>query len=200
MPIETVRVPLSDPLFEIRVIALHKGKDAGPFGYLQAARQGTNEAMGLQLDETAAAANYKAMLFKYKAQLVGAIEGPVDALLSPPSDHACQAMPYRESVAAKFPGAVDLTNGFFRDGTKRAGQGAPLDQVAASLTYKPTGREKEFRRIVIVDDTFTRGMTAAAIITQLRKHGLPENCEVILACPLWLDTVKPVVLREKLGN
>jgi hypothetical protein len=200
MKIETVRVPLSDPLFEIRVIALHKGKDAGPFSYLQAARQCTNEAMGLKLDETAVAAIYKAMLFKYKAQLVGAIEGPIDALLSPPSDHACQGMPYRESVAAKFPGAIDLTNVIFRDGTKRAGHGATLDQVVASLTYIPTGREKEFRRIVIVDDTFTRGMTAAAIITHLRKHGLPKNCEVVLACPLWLDTVKPVVPQEKLGK
>jgi predicted amidophosphoribosyltransferase len=49
-------------------------------------------------------------------------------------------------------------------------------------------REKDFHRVVIVDDTFTTGTTAAAIVTLLQKHGLPKTCEVIFACPLWLDT------------
>jgi hypothetical protein len=53
MHIEIVRVPLSDPTFEIRVIALHRGKDAGPFGYLEAARQHTNKALGQRLDQIA---------------------------------------------------------------------------------------------------------------------------------------------------
>jgi hypothetical protein len=133
MPIETVRVPLSEPQFEIRVVALHKGKDAGPFGYLQAARQHTNEVIGLKLDETAYAESYKAMLFKYKEQLVGTIEGPIDAMLSPPSDHAWQAKPYRECLAAKFPDAVDLTSGFSREGMVRAGRDATLTSIVETV-------------------------------------------------------------------
>lgn len=161
---------------------------------MQSARQHINQAIGMKLDEMAAASTYRAMLFQYKAQLVGAIEGPLDALLSPPSDHPCQAGAYRVALASTFPDATDLTTRFSREGTERAGRDATLEEVVGSLTYKPTGGEKEFRRIVIVDDTFTRGITASAIITHLRKEGLSENCEVLLVCPLWLDTVKPVAL------
>lgn len=60
--------------------------------------------------------------------------------------------------------------------------------MLGGLSYKPNGKAKDYRRIVIVDDTFTTGTTAAAIVALLRQHGLPEDCEVIVACPLWLDT------------
>jgi predicted amidophosphoribosyltransferase len=63
--------------------------------------------------------------------------------------------------------------------------------VVASLAYKSTAREKNFQRIAIVDDTFTRGVTVAATVIHLRQHGLPEECHIVVACPLWLDTVKP---------
>lgn len=60
--------------------------------------------------------------------------------------------------------------------------------MLGALSYRPTGQEKDFRRIVIVDDTFTTGTTAAAVVLLLRQHGLPDECEVTFACPLWLDT------------
>jgi hypothetical protein len=190
MVIEHIEVPVRSPLFNARVVALHRGRDAGPFAYLQAVRQQTHVAMGRQLNETAIARKYEALLFKYTALLAAAIQGPVDALLSPPSDHAWQAQPYREALAMKFPNAVDLTDNLIRQGTARAGQDATLQQVVDCLSYRPCGREKDFRAIVIVDDTFGGGTTAAAIIIHLRRCGVIENCEIILACPLWLDMVR----------
>jgi adenine/guanine phosphoribosyltransferase-like PRPP-binding protein len=58
------------------------------------------------------------------------------------------------------------------------------------LTFTPSDHEQDFERVVIVDDTFTTGKTAAAVVTLLRHHHLQQSCEVILACPLWLDTVR----------
>jgi hypothetical protein len=191
MLIETVRVPVCAPRFEVCVFALHKGKDAGPFAYLQAARQGTHKPLGIDLEKTAAAIEYKQNLPKYKAMLAAGIHEPLDALLSPPSDHPWQAEPFRKALANRFSGAVDLTDSFSRSGLVRAGRGATLEEVLNSLRYKPTSGEKNFERIAIVDDTFTQGVTVAATVMHLRRHGLPENCQVIVGCPLWLDTVSP---------
>jgi hypothetical protein len=191
MLIETIRVPVCDPRFEVRVFALHKGRDAGPFAYLQAARQGTHRVLGKDLEQMAVAIQYKQNLPRYKANLAAAIDGPLDAFLSPRSDHPWQAEPYREALANRFRNAVDLTDSFSRSGLARAGTGAKLGDVVASLAYKSTAREKNFQRIAIVDDTFTRGVTVTATVIHLRQHGLPEECHIVVACPLWLDTVKP---------
>jgi hypothetical protein len=69
MPGQIVQVPLSDPQFKISLVFLHKGKNAGPFSYLQSARQGAHKALGQDLEETAVARTYNATLFKYKQQL-----------------------------------------------------------------------------------------------------------------------------------
>jgi hypothetical protein len=121
----------------------------------------------------------------------GTVVGRAPHSRSPRSDHPWQAEPYREALANRFRNAVDLTDSFSRSGLARAGTGAKLGDVVASLAYKSTAREKNFQRIAIVDDTFTRGVTVAATVIHLRQHGLPEECHIVVACPLWLDTVKP---------
>ena len=65
-----------------------------------------------------------------------------------------------------------------------------MTTLIESLYYKPCGQERAFQRLVIADDIFTSGSTAAAIATLLRNNGVMEECEIILACPLWLDTAK----------
>ena len=125
-------------------MALYRGNDSGPFAYLQAARQHTHRAMGMDLEETAAARTYKSKLPLYKQALSDAVGGPVDALLSPPSDHSWQSQPYREALAVRFPNADDLTARFARVGSERAGHDASFEQVMASMIYQPTGREKAY--------------------------------------------------------
>jgi len=46
----------------------------------------------------------------YVPAVVRAVDAPVDALVSPPTDHAWQAKPYRQALATKFRQAVDLTD------------------------------------------------------------------------------------------
>ena len=139
------------------------------------------------------------MLPIYKVRLTSAITGQVNALLSPPSDHIWQARPYREALAVKFPDALDLSANFSRHGPERAGQSATFQQIVAGLDYNPTGREASFRRIVIVDDTLRGGTTAAALLTHLHAHGLSQECEVVVACPLWLVAAKRPLSHDQVN-
>jgi len=188
MPDELVWVPLIDPRIQLRVIALYKGRDPGPFGYLQGMRSGSLKALNSDPEKTEAAKNYHRNEQKYFENLAHAVPGPLDAILSPPSDFGWQSEPYRKKVGAKYKDALDLTDAFSRTGLARAGKGASLTEVLMSLSYAPCGKDSEFRQLAIVDDTFTKGTTAAALVLRLREHGLPETCNVIVACPLWLDT------------
>jgi predicted amidophosphoribosyltransferase len=95
-------------------------------------------------------------------------------------------VPYRQGLKKKFPDAVDLTDRLSRVGRARSSKDAPLEKLLAGLRYKPTREEHKFRRIAIVDDTYRTGTTAVALISLLREHGLPEECEIIVACPLRL--------------
>ncbi len=187
---ETVEVPLPCPHLSVRVIALRKAKDTGPFAYLQGMRQGTLKAMNSNPEDTETARAYHRNERIYFAMLAEAVPGPLDAVISPPSRMAWQAEPYRRAIMSAHSNVTDLTAAVSRIGSARAGEGASLEDILDSLRYQPKGTEKDFRRIVIVDDTFTSGTTAAAVVKLLRQNGLSEECEVIFACPMWLDTCK----------
>jgi hypothetical protein len=175
---ETIRVPVSNSMFEVQIIASYKydGVMPGKFQYLQSIRN----------DKSAGKSDYEGTLSWNKTLLASAVKGDVDALVSPPSDYAWLTEPYRDKLRRKFPTATDLTDHFSREGSVRASKGATLNEVIDSLTYMPTGSEKEYRRILIIDDTFNRGVTASAILTRLKENGLPESCEVMVLCLLWM--------------
>jgi hypothetical protein len=185
---EIVAVPLAAPRLKVRVIALLKAEKPGPFAYLQGMRQGTLKAISTDPENTEIAQAYRRNERKYCEMLAKAVPGPIDVVLSPPSRMAWQAEPYRRAIAEAHRNAVDLTAAVRRTGNAVAGEGASVEEVLAGLRYQPSGTEGDFRRIVIVHDTFTTGTTAAAVDSLLRQGGLQDECEVIVACPLWLDT------------
>lgn len=187
---EVVVIPLNAPRLRVRVVALHKGKEPGPFQYLQGIRQGTLRRINPDPEQTAVARTYHAHKFRFFPALAAKVGGSVDAVLSPPSSLPEQAAPFRRAIAAAHPNAVDLSNQFARTGGARAGEGATTCEVLRGLSYDAVGHERNIRRLVICDDTFTTGTTAMAIVKLLRKHGLSDDCEIIVACPVWLDTVK----------
>jgi len=115
------------------------------------------------------------MQLKSKGLLVRAVKDRVDVLVSPPSDHAWQPKPYREALLDKFPDAADLTSCFSRTGTMRASTKAAFDEVLASLAYKPTGHQKDYRRVLIVDDTFNRGFSARVPSASRSRSALPSG-------------------------
>jgi hypothetical protein len=184
---EKVAVPLNAPKLSVRVVALHKDKDPGPFRYLQGIRQGTLRILNPDPEQTAVALSYHTHKHRFFPALAAKVGGSVDAVLSPPSSLPEQAEPYRKAIAAAHPSAIDLTNRFARIDSARAGEGAKICDVFNGLSYDPLGQEKNIRRLVICDDTFNTGTTATAIVKLMRKHGLADECEVIVACPLWLE-------------
>jgi hypothetical protein len=191
VPDETITIPLNDPdaHISVRVVALHKGKGAGPFDYFQSMRSGLLKRLSADPEDTETARAYHRNKERYFAMLANAVPTDADAVISPPSRMPWQAEPYRQAILSKNPKAADLTPQVTRTGKTFAGEGATIEAVAAGLNYAPTGQEHTIRRLVIVDDTLTTGTTAAAIVEVLRTHGLPAECEIVIACPLWLDTV-----------
>lgn len=164
MPDETTTIPRNDPTgqLSVRVIAIHKGKNAGPFGYLQGMRSGTLKIVKADPEETEVAKAYHRNEKRYYEVLATAVPMEAEAVISPPSRMAWQAEPYRRAILGKNPSATDLTSRLTRTGNTFAGVGATVHAVAAGLNYAPTGQESKIRRLVIVDDTFTTGTTAAA--------------------------------------
>src|SRR4051812_23604262 len=84
MVIETVCIPFTHPVFEVRIFALFKGsKTTGPFDYPQDVRRGRSNH---DPESTTAAHIYKVKLTFHVERLINAISGSVDeldALLSP---------------------------------------------------------------------------------------------------------------------
>jgi hypothetical protein len=190
---DEIIIPLNSPNARqtVRVIALHKGKDGGPFAYLQGTRSGLLKAIKADPEETEAARAYHRNKTHYVEMLATAMPMEADAVISPPSRMPWQAEPYKQAILERNPRATDLTPQLTRTGNAFSGEGATVEAVADGLNYAPTGKESRIRRLVIVDDIFTTGTTATAIVEALRAQGLPSECEIIVASPLWLDSVQP---------
>lgn len=198
MPVnETVTVTGITPEVRANVVALHKGTDAGPYQHFQAARRCVADSQTRPFSETQLeclskvrestfAIEHRAMLPRRAALLAAAVSGPVDAILSPPSDFPDQAEPFRRKLSETFVSAVDLTSYLKRaDDAKRAATGAGVEEVTNGLTY--SGRElHDVGSLLVVDDTFKGGTTIGAVVSLLRRHGLRHDAEIILACPLWV--------------
>jgi predicted amidophosphoribosyltransferase len=58
--------------------------------------------------------------------------------------------------------------------------------MRAVLIYAPGNDEENFSSILIVDDVFSRGRTATALVRKLREAGLPISSPITVACPLWM--------------
>jgi hypothetical protein len=191
--IEILDVPLLDgEVVQVTVIAYHRetGREA-PRGlvFLQAMKtKSFRTGLGVPPEETEVGRIYHQNLPQYVAALTGEVKEPIDAIFSPPSRHPQLAQPYREAIAAIHPNAVDLTAMFTRRGEALAGVGATLEQVLNGLAFDPAEQVLAgFERIVIVDESYNRGITAAGLIFRLRERGLPKDCKVIFVCPLQIE-------------
>jgi hypothetical protein len=140
---EAVQVPLGTPKLEVRVIALHKGKEPGPFAYLQGMKSGLLTRVNRDPEKTQCAINYHKSEQFHFGMLANAVPCSSDAIVSPPSNRAWLIEPYRNAIAAVHQDAIDLTDAFSRQGDGRGGKGAPLNELLANLRYNPCGREKD---------------------------------------------------------
>jgi len=137
-------------------------------------------------NNTAVARTYFALVPLHSRNLAGEIEGPISALVSPPTRRPQLIHPYMAAMKLRFPASVDLTNRFSRSGPMLSGEDATLTDVIASLSYVPGKDEATFKSVVITDDVLSRGFTAAALIHRLFEAGVPPDCTITVAVPLWL--------------
>ena len=200
---ETVTVNGVTPELRVTVVALHKGRDAGPYQHFQSARRCVADSLSRPfseaqlaclkaVEEGTSAIEHRAMLPRRAAVLAKAVSGPFDAVLSPPSDFPEQADPFRKKMLETFGNAIDLTPFMKRDDdAKKAASDASIDEVTAGLTF--TGQDlDEIGSLLVVDDTFKDGKTIGAVVSVLRRHGLKHDARIVLACPLWLvPSIKP---------
>lgn len=190
-PDDPMMIPLNDPSVQVRVITLFRGREAGPFAFLQGMRSGLLHRLSSDPETTETAKAYRRNERRYQKMLADEIPSDYDAIISPPSRMSWQADPYRQAICQANPSAIDLTPQLTRTGNAFAGENATVDELTRQMHYVATGNESVINRLIIVDDTFTKGSTAAALVKVLWAHGLPQDCDVIVACPLWLDTFSP---------
>ncbi len=109
-----------------------------------------------------------------------------DFALRPPSSRD-DAVPYLNAFIDARPHTIDLSSSFARAiGAKKAGENSSFEEVRDALLYTGTKDLSAARSILIVDDIFSEGKTAAAVIDVLRRKGLPSEAKITLFAPLWV--------------
>jgi hypothetical protein len=186
---QITEVPFQNAELEITVLALHRGRsDLGAFSYLQGIRSGVlARVRGGDPETSAVAISYHAMKCIYYQGLADLVDFEPDAILTPPTSRPELSTPYFDAVYSKHKNAVDLTTRFSRLPSATAGTGTSVDEFISQLTYVPSGDESRFKTLLIVDDVLARGTTVAAIVRKLREFGLPLECKIFVACPLWIE-------------
>ena len=102
-----------------------------------------------------------------------------DAVVSPPSSRR-DIDAYRRAILTRAP--VRVLSGFTRKGKVKAGdRGSTLADVIDEFVYVPNGQEREIFSLIIIDESVAEGKTAAALLEHLKRHGLPDEAEVVLA-------------------
>jgi hypothetical protein len=153
------QIPFELPTGEIATLRYGVKFPAGASLYLQSLRSAS------QADWSYLAGNYHAVKREFAARLAGtadeALSG-VDAVVSPPSLFP-DATLYRLALT-KGRSVQDLSDGFAR--------------AAESFEYIANAQEPGIRSLAIIDTAIATGATAATALDQLRKAGLPKNCEV----------------------
>ncbi|NNF29275.1 MAG: hypothetical protein HKN73_18765 [Gemmatimonadetes bacterium] len=108
-----------------------------------------------------------------------------ELVLSPPSRRR-DLEPYRQEVVARGIARTDLSHLLRRTGAGTS-RHQSFDQLIGALDFDGDTTLTGTRSLLIVDDYFVTGRTAAAVLSLLRSHGFPTDADVTVACPLWVD-------------
>jgi hypothetical protein len=108
-----------------------------------------------------------------------------DAILAPPSSRRDLA-PYLDAIVAALRPPEDWTELFARREGASAGSTASCQAMYESLALKSQESIAGAGAVLMVDDSFSSGTTACAILRRLIDAGLPEECQFTVAAPLWV--------------
>lgn len=109
-----------------------------------------------------------------------------DAVLAPPSRRR-DVLPYFEALVEELGPLEDWTDCFARaDGTS-AGSTRSCESLYHALTFVPRPSIVHASAVLMVDESFSSGTTACAILRHLLDAGLPDQCRLTVAAPLWVS-------------
>ncbi len=190
MPLRDIAIPVHDPTIAVKLVYLGDQGDGRGLLYLQSVRSGVLKIQSRtgNPEDAPLAQLYRGFLPMLPGQLSSQVSGPVAAIVCPPTDFPEHAQPYKAELQRTFDDAVDLTSRFQRSGAVRSRDGVPFEAVLKELIYDSKGDEATFRTLLIVDDVFGRGVTAASITQHLRRAGLSADAAITVAVPLWVTS------------
>jgi hypothetical protein len=155
-----------------------------PLAYLQRVRsEAAATEQNFSLEH--AAREYERALPQTLAQferLIAALSA--DLLVCPPSFRK-DATPYMKVARSTYPTAHDASEFFHRLASHtKAGTAKKLADVLDGLAIDEAPNFAQRKHVLIVDDVYADGRTAAAVVYRLRERGLSADAQITVACPL----------------
>ncbi|MDH3222379.1 MAG: hypothetical protein OEO23_01575 [Gemmatimonadota bacterium] len=195
MAIRQLAIPTDESGFKVELAYLERwSPSAGPGSPLTFLARGDDtagvgEAGDGDLGEgesESVASRYRRNLPLYRrdfGELLG--DRAYELVLSPPSRRA-DLEPYRREIVARGIARTDLSDRLRRTGHATS-RGQSFDQLIDAFAFEGDDALAGAKSLLIVDDYFVTGRTAAALLSILRSQGFPSDGQVTVACPLWVD-------------
>jgi len=95
--------------------------------------------------------------------------------------------PYYSAIKERYRDAIDLTFYVKRHYKVKSGEGATFKEVFDDTYLEPCDGLADIKNILLVDDVYASGNTAAAVLLRLREHGLPDTARMQVAAPLLVE-------------
>lgn len=159
----------------------------GPLGYLHKVRSITGlvaDAITSSLDAHAYYASLSANVRFYHKWAQGR---SFDLVVRPPSRRN-DSEPYAAAVRCACYGAADLSEFFVKPSSVQGGKASTVAELLSQLRLGVAyGETSTFKNVAVVDDVFSRGITATAVMQLLYGNGLPAEASVTICAPLWMQ-------------
>jgi hypothetical protein len=128
--------------------------------------------------------NYWSSLDGFRHAFVGAIPGAYDLLADPPSTSGYHR-PYISAFKRRNPQVAWVY--FWKNQPIKADINKMDDLrkvVVITDSLMKGAKPAQCHRVIIVDDVYATGVTAAVMVEKLWAAGLPAKAEITVACPL----------------
>jgi predicted amidophosphoribosyltransferase len=112
--------------------------------------------------------------------------GKFDTIVCAPSRrHDAEA--FASAIRLVSPDALDLTLHFAKLQPLRAGTLKEVGQLLPFICCTYRGSLANKKRVAIIDDVYSQGLTAACVLVRLQDRGLTATAKITICAPLWMS-------------